>query len=155
MIGWSRFVEQAPELAAAADVLLARNEVAFLATVTAGGRPRVHPFVPRVVDGRLLAFVLDSSPKIDDLRRTGHYAIHLMPGPEDEEFSVTGEAVEITGDPDLRMRTATAMAFATGVDDHHVLFEFRIDRALHTRWLDFGTPGHRPQRRHWRWSGEG
>jgi hypothetical protein len=30
-----------------------------------------------------------------------------------------------------------------------VLFEFLIERALWTRWLDFGTPDHRPLRQRW------
>ena len=44
------------------------------------------------------------------------------------------------------------MGFATGVDAQHLLYEFGIDRALWTRWLDFGTPDHRPDRRIWRLS---
>ena len=66
-MSWSTFAELAPDIAATGIRLFAREEVAFLSTTSAEGRPRIHPFVPKVVDGRLVAFVLDSSPKINDL----------------------------------------------------------------------------------------
>ena len=125
------------------------NEVAFLATVDGHGKPRLHPFVPRIVRGRLVAFVMDSSPKIRDLDARAHYAMHTLPGPEDEECFIAGRALHRDGDQDLRQAAARAMGFATGVDHHHVLYELTIDRALWTRWLDFGTPDHRPERIRW------
>ena len=87
-IDWAAFAEAAPEIARAGHRLLRDNEVAFLASVTARGRPRLHPFVPRIVDGRLVAFIMDSSPKLKDLSPTGHYALHAWPGSEDEEFVI-------------------------------------------------------------------
>jgi hypothetical protein len=150
MIAWAEFEHRAPEVASAGLDLLRRNEVAFLATVSTSGRPRLHPFVPRVVEGRMLAFIMDSSPKIGDLRYRKQYSIHALPGADDEEFYVTGEAQEINHDARLRSLATDAMGFATGVDEHHVLFEFAFDRALHTVWLDFGTPNHRPKRLVWR-----
>lgn len=149
MIGWAAFTEASPEIASAGHRLLKDNEVAFLASVTARGRPRLHPFVPRIVDGRLVAFIMDSSPKLKDLSPTGHYALHAWPGPEDEEFVIGGEARCCDDDADLREVAAEAMGFATGVDAHHILFEFFIDQALWTRWLDFGTANHRPSRQRW------
>ena len=149
MRGWTKFAEAAPEIAEAGVRLLEREEVAFLATVTASGRPRIHPFVPKIVDGRLVAFIMDSSPKILDLRRRQQYAIHTLPGEEDEEFFVSGGVFECDDEVDLRDRAAAAMGFATGVDEHHILFEFLIDRALGTRWLDFGTKDHRPSYTRW------
>ena len=150
MIAWAEFEHRAPEIASAGLDLLRRNEVAFLATASASGRPRLHPFVPRVVEGRMLAFIMDSSPKIGDLRYRKHYSIHTLPGADDEEFYVAGEAQEIDHDARSRSLATDAMGFATGVDEHHVLFEFTFDRALHTVWLDFGTPNHRPKRLVWR-----
>jgi hypothetical protein len=85
MPDWQAFSDSAPAIAAASTRLLERNEVAFLATVAGSGRPRIHPFVPKIVAGRLLAFVMDSSPKIGDLRGRPACAIHPLPGPEDEE----------------------------------------------------------------------
>lgn len=149
MLDWKHFAAAAPEIAAAGVRLLALNEVAFLATVSSSGRPRLHPFVPKIVDGRLVAFIMDSSPKIKDLRSRGQYAMHTLPGPEDEEFFVGGEAVDCSVERAFREAAAQAMGFVTGVDEHHVLFELLIDRALWTRWLDFGTPEHRPSFVRW------
>jgi len=149
LAGWREFERLAPEIAGAGRRLLERSEVAMLATVSASGRPRLHPFVPRIVDGRFLAFIMDSSPKIQDLRIRRQFALHALPGEHDEEFLVSGEAVELDPGLPVRDRAADAMGFATGVDAHHVLFEFRFDRALHTEWLDFGTPDHRPRYSRW------
>ncbi len=149
MLNWTAFERAAPQIAAAGIGLLRRSEVAFLATVSAAGRPRTHPFIPRVVEGRLVAFVMDSSPKIVDLKQRRQYSIHAQPGDEDEEFFVSGEALDVNANADLRAAATEAMGFATGVDEHHVLFEFSFDRALHTRWLDFGTASHRPEWHKW------
>lgn len=147
---FAEFADEAPEIAATAERLLAKEEVAFLATVSATGRPRIHPFVPKIVDGRMVAFIMDSSPKITDLERRRQYAIHTLPGDEDEEFFMSGEALNCDAEIAFRTEAAEAMGFATGVDEHHILFEFLLDRALWTRWLDFGTKDHRPRYERWR-----
>ena len=144
---YPEFQQVAPEISGAFERLLAREEVAFLATVSSAGKPRLHPFVPKVVNGLLLAFIMDDSPKLRDLEVNGHFALHTLPGEEDEECYLNGIAVR--AEADLFEAAAHAMGFATGVDEHHILFEFRIERALWTRWLDFGTANHRPQRQAW------
>ncbi len=149
MLSWDEFARHAPEFAAAGARLLQRNEVAFLATVSRGGKPRLHPFVPKIVDGRLLTFIMASSPKQRDLRERGHYAMHCLPGDEDEEFNLTGQALPHDEEAELRSDAARAMGFVTGVDDSHLLYELMIDHALWTTWLDFGTPRHRPNYRRW------
>jgi len=147
---WSDFAAADVSIAGAFTRLLANEEVAYLATAAADGRPRIHPFVPRIVEGRLVAFVLHTSPKCADLRGSGQYAIHSAQAPEDEEVYISGIAHDIDGDAVLRAAADIAMGFATGpADENHILFEFTIDRALWTRWLDFGTPDHRPERRLW------
>ncbi len=152
-MSWSTFAELAPDIAAAGIRLFAREEVAFLSTTSAEGRPRIHPFVPKVVEGRLVAFVLDSSPKINDLATREFYAIHASLGPEDEEFFVSGKATSRNENAKLRAAADLAMGFATGsADEHHRLYEFLIDRALWTTWENFGTPDHRPNYRRWRFS---
>lgn len=146
-VSFAEFVALAPEIADAFLERLRAEEVAFLATVSRAGKPRLHPFVPKVVSGHLLAFIMDDSPKIRDLDANGAYALHTLPGPEDEECYLSGQALR--ADPNLTEPAATAMGFATGIDAHHILFELRIERALWTRWLDFGTPTHRPSRKCW------
>ena len=150
MLGWGEFTLKSPQVSSAGARLMELNEVAFLATTSSTGRPRLHPFVPRVVEHRLIAFIMDSSPKIQDLIVRRQYAIHTLPGPEDEEFFVSGVAVICTDEDEFRNSAAEAMGFVTGVDEHHILFEFKMDRALWTRWLDFGKPDHRPNRLLWK-----
>jgi len=149
VLDWHHFAAAAPDISAAGRRLLELNEVAFLATASATHRPRIHPFVPRIVAGRFVAFIMDSSPKFNDLQIRRQYSVHTLPGEEDEEFFAGGEADCCDGEAEFRNAAADAMGFAAGIDQHHVLFEFRFDRALHTRWLDFGSSDHRPQRVRW------
>ena len=152
-LSWSEFAQQAPDIAAAGIRLFEREEVAFLGTTSAEDRPRIHPFVPKIVQGRLVAFVLDSSPKTNDLARREFYAIHASLGSEDEEFFVSGKAVYRNDISELRGAADLAMGFATGsADEQHLLYEFLIDRALWTTWENFGTPDHRPNYRRWRFA---
>jgi len=147
---WNSFSRASPQIANSGIRLLKKNEVAFLATVSKTGRPRLHPFVPKIVSNKLVAFIMDSSPKFHDLKIRRQYSIHTLPGEEDEEFYVSGEAILCDSNKDLRPKAALAMGFATGVDEHHILFEFKIDSALRTKWLDFGMPEHRPEYNRWR-----
>ncbi len=149
MHSWATFSAESPELAAAATRLMSQHDVAFLATASATGRPRLHPFVPRVVEGRMVAFIVDSSPKYRDLLTRHQYAIHLMPGDEDEQFFFSGEAEYVDSETEFRLRAAKAMGFFTEIDAGEKLFEFQLDPSLWTRWLDFGTPDHRPEHARW------
>lgn len=149
MLDWAEFSERVSTIAPAGERLLSTNQVAFLATVSSEGRPRLHPFVPKIVDGKLVAFIVDRSPKFRDIVANGWYAIHAWPGPEDEEFYIAGSAALIDHDTGLRERAGEAMGFFTEIREDEKLVEFRIDRALWTRWLDFGTPNHRPEYQRW------
>lgn len=148
MATWGEFERQAPDIAAAGRRLFAKHEIAFLGTVSAEGSPRIHPFVPALTEGRLWAFVMDRSPKRRDLDRSGQYAIHAMPGREDEEFFIAGRA-EYHADEGLRARVGEVMPYSD-IDVHHLLYEFDIDRALWTIWQNFQQPGMKPVHRKWR-----
>jgi hypothetical protein len=148
VITWSEFEAASPEIAAAGRRLLAANEVAFLATVTRHGRPRVHPFCPAIAEGRLWAFIIDQSPKRGDLDVNGWFAIHAWPGRNDEQFYVTG-AAHRTVDPALRAVALAAMPYADA-DEHHLLYEFLPDGAMWTTWEKFQQPGMRPVHHVWR-----
>jgi hypothetical protein len=142
-VTWEAFAAAAPEIARAGQRLLEDAPgvpgVAFLATAGADGRPRLHPFVPAVVDGGLWAFVI-RSPKQRDLDREGGYAIHSVLGPEDESFFVGGRAF-LVADEARRSTVGGRMPFSE-IDDDHLLYEFRIDRALWTEWVTPTSPVH-------------
>lgn len=79
----------------------------------------------------------------------GLYAIHALPGKEDESFFVSGRALSRNDESPFREVVAAAMDFDTGVDAHHILYEFLIDRVLWTTWSNFGTPELKPHYRKW------
>ncbi len=90
---------------------------------------------------------MSGSPKRRDLDANGAFAIHALPGPEDEEFYLAGTAVRI-GDPDARAIALAAMPY-DDADERHLLYEFLPDRALWTTWENFQKPGMRPIYRVW------
>jgi hypothetical protein len=145
---WAQFEAGAPEIAAVGNRFLQRFEVAYLATVNAGGWPRVHPFCPAVADGHLYAFIIEESPKRCDLDANGRCAIHAMPGDEDEQFYIVGTAHR-ERDPAARAVALAAMPY-DDADERHILFEFFPHRALWTTWDNFQQPGMRPVHRAWR-----
>ena len=70
-----------PDLAMTARRLLAVAGVGpgYLATVAVHGSPRIHPVNPFRFDGDPAMFVVPS-PKLEDLRRDGRYALHISAG---------------------------------------------------------------------------
>ena len=160
VLTWGDFRRARPDLADAGRGLLYQFGVglAFLATVRRDGGPRVHPMCPVIADDRLLAFIVPS-PKCDDLRRDGRYAMHAFPPERDEDaFYLTGTVVEAT-DAGLRDRAA-AVFFEErhwtepppGFDEQQ-LFEFRVERCLLTRTTGHGD--HTPRHTTWRFSSGG
>lgn len=145
---WTEFEIAAPEIADAGRRLFAKYEVAYLATVSATGLPRVHPFCPAIAGGRMWAFVMQESPKRRDLDANGRFAIHALPGAEDEEFFVSGVAQRQPA-PELRELALAAMPYSDA-DDRHILYEFLPERAAWTTWENFQQPGMRPIHRRWR-----
>ena len=145
---WRPFEGGASALAAAGERLLGEPPgIALLATVSAASAPRVHPFMPRVLDGWLCAFVVSTSPKLRDLLAGRPCVIHAaVPAPQDEEFWVQAHARPL--DDPVRIEAAlAAMPWAKPASE--ALMEFDLDRAGWTRWLDFGTPQHRPLHHRW------
>ena len=69
MATWRAFAEQAPELAQAGERLFQEHEVAYLATTSPAGWPRLSPFCPAVAAGHLWAFIIEESPKRLDMCR--------------------------------------------------------------------------------------
>lgn len=148
-VPWAVFEGEAPEIARAGLLLLEDAPgvpgVAFLGTVGVDGLPRMHPFIPAVVDGDLWAFVIES-PKQRDLDRSAGFAVHSRLGANDESFFIAGTASRVDAD-DRRSRIGLAMPFSD-IDDRHLLYRFGMLRALWTTWTNPTTPAHR------RWVGQ-
>lgn len=144
-----------PELARAGRALTYQFGVglAFLATIRVDGGPRVHPMCPLITEDGLFALLVPS-PKRDDLRRDGRYAMHSFPADDNEDaFYLTGAAwgVEDRGvERDLRAQFLAERrmeAPPAGFADHEP-FEFGIERCLHTVTTGHGDPS--PRHEVWR-----
>lgn len=151
MVTWKEFAEADPKLAEIGAGLLFQFGVglAFLATIRKDGGPRLHPFCPVLSDEHLYGLIQAESPKKSDLLRDGRYAMQAFPPPreESEEFYLRGEARLIE---DAEMRR-TVLADAKHVaHESEVLFEFLIDRAMHTTWENWGTPEIQPVHAIWK-----
>ena len=134
MATWAEFEAAMPEMAAEGRKLLYQFGLGlgFLATIRPDGGPRLHPMCPILADGGLWGFI-GESPKLRDLRRDGRYALHSFP-PEkvDDEFYVTGRAVEVTA-PDVIAAVRAAYNAPIQSDDE-ALFELQLERALWARY---------------------
>jgi hypothetical protein len=141
---WGDFKECAPELASAGKHRIS-GRIAYLATIKVDGSPRLHPVRPYIGDGHLYIFIDRTSPKGNDLRRDGRYALHCgmhetngLSG----EFLVSGQAGEVT---DIKMRQKSFLITGHVVPDSYILFEFFIDRVLSVNY----DRDRKPIRRSW------
>ena len=149
MAAWQDFEVAAPALAEAGRRLFGKH-YAYLATVTARGAPRVHPVTPILSQGLLFVSVAADSPKRRDLDRDGRFAMHALPGPDDEEFYLTGTA-RCEQAPDVKAQAHADAVFTPRGSDP--LFEFDIEVCLWSRWVNVGQPGTYPERRIWKAGG--
>jgi hypothetical protein len=140
MITWIEFEREQPALADAGRKQLYRFGIglAFLATVRPDGGPRVHPVCP-VISRAGLHMLIIAGPKQRDLRRDGRYALHsetCPPPRQDDGFTLTGRASEVTDDAVARVVRDQVMAERDGNVwpgfGEETAFELGIDRALLT-----------------------
>ena len=130
MTTWNDLAAGGPAIAAAGRQLIERSGIGegLLATVRGDAPPRIHPVHVRIVDGRLLTFVIVGSAKAGDLAADGRYALHAHQDPAvPHEFLVRGRATAV-GDADLRAAAAAEWSFE--VDDGYTLYELSIDHAV-------------------------
>jgi hypothetical protein len=130
MATWDDFAAGSPTIAAAGRRLLERSGIGegLLATVRGDAPPRIHPVHVRIVDGRLLTFVIVGSAKANDLAADGRYALHAHQDPAvPHEFLVRGRATAVT---DAGLRAAAAGEWSFEVDDGYVLYELSIEHAV-------------------------
>ncbi|MGH9185229.1 MAG: hypothetical protein ACRD0U_05365 [Acidimicrobiales bacterium] len=144
---WGDLIDQRPQLAEAGRALLYQHGVglAFMATTRSDGRPRLHPMCPLFNPDGLFAFIIPS-PKQNDLRRTGWYAMHSFPCPDNEDaFYLTGKAqlVENQSQRDALSRqfVQERSQFAVAPPaDQDALFQFDVDSCLWTTTTGHGDP---------------
>ena len=133
---WSEFAAEKPELAEAGRALIYQFKVGlgYLATVRTDGGPRVHPVCPVIAHGGLYVFVGNQSPKVQDLRRDGRFALHSFPNPQvDDEFTVRGRAVRVD-DATVRQIVYDAYTATGAFTSDDTLFELRLERVLHAKY---------------------
>jgi len=142
MATWRELEEADPELAGAARALLSVPGFGFgyLATIGGDGGPRIHPVNVVWAGGRLHAFIVPS-PKLDDLRRDGRYALHSTGSADvDDELAIRGRARVIT-DPARRASAVAACPFVPPED--HALVELDL---AHVLWGHYEPRGVFPPR---------
>jgi hypothetical protein len=147
---WDDFTYEASAIAEAGMQLLHQFGIglAFIATTRKDGGPRLHPCCPLVADGHLYVFITGASPKRHDLMRDGRFALHSFPPAQnDDEFFCAGSAHEVD---DATVRRVVAAKAKHNVRDDEVLFELRLDRALHTTWVHPRQPNTYPVHTKWR-----
>ena len=133
MARWAEFESAMPEMAAEGQRLLYQfgEGLGFLATVRKDGGPRLHPMCPIIANSGLYAFIIPS-PKQNDLRRDGRFAMHsFLPVDIDDAFYTTGTAIEIL-DPEIRQFVNDS--YKNAVHENHALFEFHLERCLLTSY---------------------
>lgn len=143
-MSWRDLESEDPELAAFGKERL-NGVVAYLATVRAGGAPRVHPVTPIIGSGRLFVFMEPTSPKGKDLDRDPRFALHCSVADNNGgagEFIVSGRAERLT---DSASREAAVRASSYSPADRYILFELLVDRAQSTTY-EIGEPA----RQEWR-----
>jgi hypothetical protein len=134
-VNWSKLESQAPEIADFGKARL-HNKVAFLATTRADGSPRVHPFTPIIGEGHFFVFMEPDSPKGNDLRRDGRFAVHcsiLDTNGESGEFMVSGRG-RIIEDPELRALAVRIAPYTAA--ERYILFELEPENVLMTEYRD-------------------
>ena len=147
MVTFGEFSRQRPDLASVGRQLLYQHGVglAFLATVRRDTGPRVHPMCPLLTETGIFAFIIPS-PKQQDLRRDGRFAMHSFPCEHNEDaFYMTGRARLVERD-EIRDRLAKQFVnerSEIGVpppDDADALFEFDMVSCLVTKTIGHGDP---------------
>jgi hypothetical protein len=155
VMDWRDFERTRPDLAAAGQRLLYQFGVglAFLATTTSDGAPRVHPICPILHDRGLYALIVPS-PKQDDLHRDGRFAMHSFPCDDNEDAFYLAGVARPEADPavagEVRSRYLAERGTTEpppGFDDHQ-LFAFGVDRCLYTQTTAHGDPA--PRHTVWR-----
>ena len=107
----------------------------------------MHPITPIRSGGELYVSVGRTTTKVGDLLLDPRFALHALPGEDDEEFYLAGTVREET-DPAVKWQAHQDAIFTP--DDGDPLMAFDLDRCLWSRWVNVGQPDTYPERRVWR-----
>jgi hypothetical protein len=132
---WSEFEAAEPEAARSGRDLLQLG-LAYLGTVRRSGFPRITPISPVFAGGRIWATVVRSTPKCAELASDGRYALHALPGPEQQEFALTGTAIAADDADTRELLRASSEEQGVVWDDQDAVFELRIASAF---WAEYST----------------
>jgi hypothetical protein len=130
LVTWRQLAAAAPSIAERGRELLFRTGIGegMLTTVAGGALPRTHPVHVGIVDGRLLTYLHNRSPKTRDLEADGRFALHAHQDPAaPHELLLRGRATRVT-DATLTAEAAAGWSFAPG--DEYQLFELSIEHAV-------------------------
>jgi hypothetical protein len=111
MVGWTRFAEDAPELATIGERLLHKTGLCLLGTLRKDGWPRISPCEVYIVDGELMLGMMWRSKKALDLIRDSRVVVHSATcdrNGHDGDFKLYGRTVDVS-DPAARAHYADAV----------------------------------------------
>jgi hypothetical protein len=129
-MSWQDLEAASPRIAARGRELVMRGGTGrgMLASVTATGLPRLHPVSVVILDGRLLVFSIDASPRTRAFLEDGRYAFHAhVDLAHPDELLLRGHAIAVT-DATLRQRALEVWPFEAS--EGYTLFELSIEHAL-------------------------
>ena len=95
MASWAVLETEAPRIAERGRLLVMRTGEGegMLTSIAGEGLPRTHPVVVAILEGRLLVFSIDGSPKTRELVTDGRYAFHTHLDPATpHELALRGRA---------------------------------------------------------------
>lgn len=149
MENWFEFEQADPRMAQFGRELITKYGMAYLSTIRSDGGPRVHPVSPVIISGKFILTIIPTTPKLADLRRDRRYMLHSLPGPNNAEFSIRGEAKEIADEAEKEslLKLTTQESIVTAIDD--VIFELLVQRADFATYENIGTPNMHAIRRTW------
>jgi hypothetical protein len=136
---WGEFKAAHPALAEFGAERLG-HPPAYLATVRADGAPRVHPVTPVIGADHLFVFMEPTSPKGNDLRERGQYALHNgVPDTNGTggEFIVSGTG-NLVDDEELRAVAVSSASYSPNA--RYILFELHVTEARCNGYGDIALP---------------
>lgn len=124
---WDEFARQEPDFATYVTSRIEEHGLALLATLDAGGAPRISGIEPIFAGGQLWLAMMPRSRKGADLRRDGRFALHNATIDKD----VTQGDVKINGV--ARLLTDGERAKGPDVGEQADLFEIVLTRVSSIR----------------------